>query len=63
VLNDYVLRFDDNTALSRLIFVCHSPKGLLDAGKRSDVMIWTRSVLAELAIRNGLFDWLIARAA
>ena len=62
VLDDYLLRFDANPAWSRLIFVCHSPKGTLSKGDRPEVIIWDREALADAAVRNGLFDWLVARA-
>jgi hypothetical protein len=61
-LEDYIRRFDDAGEFSRLIFACHSPRGALAAPDRDDVMVWTRSSLAETAVRNGLVDWLIARA-
>lgn len=62
-LDDYVARFEAQPALTRLIFVCHSPKGGLDPKSRPDVTLWTKDALAEAIIRNGLLDWLIARAA
>ena len=40
-LDDYMQRFDDSLEWSRLIFVCHSPKGVLDAKRRLDVLVWT----------------------
>src|SRR4051794_38382330 len=41
----------------------HSPRGTLaPPSEREDVLLWTRSGLAETAARNGLVDWLIARA-
>jgi len=60
-LDDYILRFDSMPSYSRLIFACHSPTGLLDIQTRDDVTLWTRDTLAEAAMRNGLFDWLVAR--
>ena len=62
-MNDYLVRFDANPAWSRMIFVCHSPKGSLSNGGRPEVVVWDRDALAETAVRNGLFDWLVARAA
>ncbi|HEY8381183.1 MAG TPA: hypothetical protein VIL09_03430 [Microvirga sp.] len=61
-LEDYVARFDADPALSRLIFVCHSPRGQLTRPDRSDVTLWTREGLAEAALQAGLLDWLIARS-
>jgi hypothetical protein len=62
VLDDYIGRFDETGKYSRLIFVCHSPRGALEAPNREDVIIWARSSLADTAVRHGLIDWLIGRA-
>ncbi|WP_375459501.1 restriction endonuclease [uncultured Enterovirga sp.] len=62
VLDDYVARFDANPAWSRMFFVCHSPRGDLSPKDRTEVAVWARKTLAETAIRNGLFDWLVERA-
>src|SRR5450755_2603417 len=62
VLDDYIRRFEASGEFSRLIFVCHSPKGTLKVTSRKDVILWARSSLAETAVRHGLIDWLIARA-
>ncbi|MFM2279931.1 MAG: hypothetical protein RLZZ444_2162 [Pseudomonadota bacterium] len=61
VLADYISRLDNNPAWSRLIFVCHSPRGVLDASDRSDVTIWAKNSLAEISVKNGLMDWLVER--
>jgi hypothetical protein len=37
LLDRYITRFDENPAWSRLFFACHTPKGALSAGIRSDV--------------------------
>jgi hypothetical protein len=62
VLDDYIRRFEEAGKFSRLIFVCHSPRGVLKAAQREDVTISARSSLAETTVRYGLIDWLIARA-
>lgn len=62
VLDDYIGRMDDNPGFSRLIFACHTPQGPLRAPDRPDVTIWSGEPLAAAALRNGLLDWLIARA-
>jgi hypothetical protein len=62
VLEDYIRRFQEAGTFTRLIFACHSPKGALRAGERRNVIIWALSDLAEMVVRNGLVDWLIARA-
>jgi hypothetical protein len=63
VLDDYIERFDANPTWHRMFFVCNTPEGRLDAGSRPEIHIWTREALAEMTVRTGLFDWLLARAA
>jgi hypothetical protein len=63
VLDDYIERFDANPTWTRMFFVCHAPKGSLDAGGRREIRIVTGEELAEMTVRTGLFDWLLARAA
>ena len=62
VLSDYIERFDGTPTLGRLSIVCLSPQGPL-AAERSDVTIWSAHTLAEAALRAGLVDWLMQRAA
>jgi hypothetical protein len=62
VLDDYIGRFEASGAFSRLIFACHSPRRALQAAGRPNVTIWSLSDLAEMVVRHGLIDWLIARA-
>ncbi|MGD9738430.1 MAG: hypothetical protein AB7U48_03430 [Bauldia sp.] len=61
-LDGYIEILDGNPAWSRMIYACHSPKGRLVAD-RSDVLIWTRERLAEIALKNGLFGWIASRVA
>ena len=63
VLDDYVARYDSSGSWTRLIFVCHTPRGPLDTRDRPDVIVWARRPLAEIAVRTGLFDWLVERMA
>lgn len=62
VLDDYVARYEA-LGHERMIFVCHSPRGSLSVGGRSDVSLWIGGVLAQRALDAGLFDWLIRRVA
>jgi hypothetical protein len=62
VLEDYIRRFQEAGTFTRLIFACHSPKGALRVGERSDVIVWALPDFAEMVVKNGLVDWLIARA-
>jgi hypothetical protein len=59
----YVDVFDENPFWARMIYVCHTAARPLEAPTRDDVLLWNRQQLAEVAIRNGMFDWLIARVA
>jgi hypothetical protein len=63
VLDDYIARFEADATFTRLFFVCHTPRGALDAGDRPDVHVWTLETLAERAIGSGCYDWLAARVA
>lgn len=60
-LDAYIDIFDGNENWSRMIYVCHSPKGRL-LSNRSDVLIWAKEDLADIIFRQGLFDWLVAKA-
>lgn len=62
-LDGYVEILDANPGWSRMIYACHSPRGPLTAKGRSEVHLWTRDRLAEVVMKNGLFDWLAARVA
>ena len=58
----YVEIFANDPVWSRMIFACHSPVGSI-ISDRHDVMVWARQDLADMVLRNGLFDWLVTRAA
>ena len=45
----------------RMMFVCHSLAGDLPEPDDDRVAVWTGDQLARLAIRSGLFDWLVQR--
>lgn len=62
VLEDYVERWRDVGGYEHLFFVCHTPKGTLSAGDQSGVFVWTRERLADMAIKAGLYDWLIEKS-
>lgn len=61
-LDRYIDIFDKNAEYSRMIFACHSPAGKLTT-ERANVMIWAKAELAEMILRDGLFDWLVERTA
>ncbi len=62
VLDDYIARYKRRGDYGRMFFVCHSPRGALKAADAA-VKVWTGETLAEQAVRAGLTEWLIARAA
>jgi hypothetical protein len=45
----------------RMMFVCHSFSDALPEPDDDRVAVWTGDHLAKLAIRSGLFDWLVQR--
>ena len=45
--------------LPRTFFVCHSSDGALSVGQTTGVHLWTGNHLAEVAVKSGLFDWLM----
>jgi hypothetical protein len=63
VLDRYIEIFDDAEIYHCMFFVCHSPKGELRVSDRPDVHVWVRERLADMAVKAGLYDWLLQRAA
>jgi len=62
VLDDYVDRFRRAGTFDRFFFICHSPTTALAANDR-DLHVWTGDRLADVAVKNGLFDWIAERSA
>lgn len=60
-LNAYLAKFSRGT-WDRMFFVCHSPRGTLRTSK-PNVHVWTEEVLAAAAVRAGLYDWIVQKAA
>lgn len=60
VLNDYRTRFLES-GCDRFFFVCHTPDGDLSLAKTNE-HLFTGRALAETAVQNGLFEWLIERS-
>ena len=50
-----------NSGLARTFFVCHSPDGPLSTRGAPGVHLWTGDQLADVAMRSGLFEWLMDR--
>ena len=62
-LDEYIDRIDEMGMYSRIFFVCHSPRGNLSAGDRSDVHVWAGRGFAETVLRVGLQDWVLEKVA
>lgn len=60
ILDEHIAYFA-TSGLPRTFFVCHSPTGALSTGEASGVHLWTGDQLAEVAVRSGLFEWLMDR--
>jgi hypothetical protein len=63
VLDEHFENFRRSTTSDRTFFVCHSPEGALSAANQPGVHLWTGDVLAGVAVKSGLFDWLMERSA
>ena len=61
VLDDYLQRFrasgDD-----RFFFVCHTAQGALALPNEPRLHLFEGARLADAAVKNGLFDWLVERS-
>jgi hypothetical protein len=58
---DEHMAYSAESGQSRTFFVCHSPDGALSAAEMPGVHLWTGDRLAEVAVKSGLFDWLMDR--
>ena len=63
VLDEHIANFRRSITSDRTFFVCHSPEGALSAANQPGVHLWTDDVLAGVAVKSGLFDWLMERSA
>jgi hypothetical protein len=63
-LDQYVSLIDEDGTFSRLFFVCHSPRGNLEAPiERNDIHVWCTREIAATVLRLGLVDWIIEKIA
>jgi hypothetical protein len=60
VLDEY-LEYVAVSGLTRAFFVCHSPDGALNTHGAPGVHLWTGDHLATIAVKSGLFEWLMDR--
>ena len=63
VLDQNLERYEAGGGFDHMFFVCHSPKGDLKAPDRPDVHVWVRERLADMALKAGLYDWLLQRSS
>ena len=56
---EYIRRSDTH---DRSFFICHTPDGALSAARESRVHVWAGDVLADVAVKSGLIDWLMERS-
>jgi hypothetical protein len=60
ILEEHMTYFA-SSELPRTFFVCHSPDGTLSTGGAPGVHLWTGDHLADMAVKSGLFEWLMDR--
>ncbi len=60
ILDEHMTYFA-TSGLPRTFFVCHSPDGVLSTGGAAGVHLWTGDYLADIAVKSGLFEWLMDR--
>lgn len=61
VVDDYLARFRAS-GFDRFFFVCHTARGSLTLPEERGLHLFEGKALAEAAVRNGLFDWLVERS-
>lgn len=61
VLDDYLDRFRAS-GHDRFFFVCHSARGRLTLPDQPRLHLFEGERLADAAVKNGLFDWLVERS-
>ena len=58
---DEHLEYFAASGLTRSFFVCHSPDGALTTSGVPGIHLWTGEQLAAIAVKSGLFEWLMDR--
>jgi hypothetical protein len=61
ILDDYLDRFRRG-GYDRFFFVCHTPQGKLTLPDEPRLHLFEGNRLADAAVKNGLYDWLIERS-
>ncbi len=62
VLADYIERYQSSGAFDRMFFVCHSYRGALPVHDDANLHLLVGPQLATMAIKAGLYDWLVDRS-
>jgi hypothetical protein len=60
VLDEHIRHFQ-RSGETRTFFICHSPDGKLSTNATAGVHVWAGSELAAVAVKSGLFEWLMDR--
>jgi len=60
-LDDFVARHTPPHSHIDLYFICQNPIGTVDTDFPERVEVWPKAALANGAIKNGLYEWLITR--
>lgn len=61
VLNECIGRYRSSGIYDRMFFVCHSPSKRLIINDDKSIHLWTGELLAEIAVKAGLYDWLMEK--
>ncbi|WDF73931.1 restriction endonuclease [Novosphingobium sp. KACC 22771] len=61
ILDDYLDRYEV-TGHDHFFFVCHTVSGTLKMPEKRGLHLFAGQRLADVAVRNGLFDWLIEKS-
>jgi hypothetical protein len=61
IVDDYLGRFR-RSGYDRFFFVCHSAHGKLTLPDEPRLHLFEGERLADAAVKNGLYDWLIERS-
>lgn len=60
VLDEHIRHFQ-RSGEKRTFFICHSPDGKLSTDEIAGVHLWSGRELAAVAVKSGLFEWLMDR--
>jgi hypothetical protein len=61
IVDDYLERFRRG-GYDRFLFVCHLPQGTLKLPNEPRLHLFEGERLADAAVKNGLYDWLMERS-